>query len=106
MGSYSIQGPYDFDTMNGLSDDFTQAMADTLGIAPNMVNFQVNDLGGGNVELKWEVQGEMDVMNAMQSPSFSSDFQSTLNSNPAISSAMGSSNISSIFFFLYNLTNV
>ena len=92
--------------MTSLSGDFTQAMADALGIGADMVNFQVIDIGGGNVELKWEVQGDMDVMNAMQSPSFSSDFQSTLNSNPAISSAMGSSNISSIFFFLYNLTNV
>ena len=83
--------------MTSLSGDFTQAMADALGIGADMVNFQVIDIGGGNVELKWEVQGDMGVMNAMQSSSFSTDFQSTLNANSAISSAMASSNTSTSY---------
>ena len=88
MWVFTMEGWWSREELGPLSSDLIKVMAEQLSVAESDIDFSIQDLDDGQIQLTWVVSGTKEIANKMQKLTFRDEVKNRLNANPGIAAAL------------------
>ena len=83
-----MEGWWSRDELSSLSGELTKIMAEQLSIDESNIDFSIEDLDDGQIQLTWVVSGTEETITKMRKLTFREEVKNRMKTNPAIATAM------------------
>jgi len=85
---FIMEGWWSRDELSSLSGELTKIMAEQLSIDESNIDFSIEDLDDGQIQLTWVVSGTEETITKMRKLTFREEVKNRMKTNPAIATAM------------------